>query len=509
VPVPAERVRALNAAPVRPERRFVLCWMTAVRRVRSNPTLERAADLARELGRPVLVLEALRCGYPHASDRLHAFAMEGMADNARRLAGRALHHPYLERAAGEGKGLLAACAARACAVVTDDFPTFFLPRMLAAAASRLDVRLEAVDASCVVPFRLAGRDFPSAVAYRRHLQAALPAWLERLPADAPLRRAPPPGGARLPPELLRRWPAADPADLAAPARVLSALPIDHRVPPARARGGAAAGEARLRAFLARGLDRYAEERREPGAGAASGLSPWLHFGHLSPFEVVRAVLRREGWTPPAAPLRPTGARAGWWGLGAGAEAFLDQLLTWRELGFATCAHRLDHREYGSLPEWALATLARHAGDPRPWRHDRRALEEARTHDPLWNAAQRQLRAEGVIHNTLRMLWGKKVLEWSASPEEALETLLELNDRWALDGRDPSSVSGVFWCLGRYDRPWPERPVYGSVRSMSSERTAAKVDVRGYLARYGPPDGEERRPDPCSRPRSDVRRRRRR
>ncbi|BDG05325.1 cryptochrome/DNA photolyase family protein [Anaeromyxobacter oryzae] len=485
MPVPAERVRKLNAAPVRADRAFVLHWMTCTRRVGSNPALERAVDLARELKRPVLVLEALRAGYPFASDRLHAFVMEGMAENARRIRGRALHLPYLERRAGEGKGLLEALARDACAVVTDDFPTFFVPRMLAAVAPRLDVALEAVDGSCVVPFRLAGRDHPTAYAYRRFLQRTLPAWIDRLPAEDPLARAPRPGRAAIPSDVLRRWPATDLADLARPGRILADLPIDHGVAPCR-RGGAAAGEARLAEFVERGLDAYAERRNDPDAEAASGLSPWLHFGHVGSFDVLRAVLRREGWTPRRLAPAANGARAGFWGLGAGAEAFLDQLLTWRELGFVTCAHRPDHRAYASLPEWARTTLARHARDRRPVRYGHDALAAAATGDPIWNAAQRQLLREGVIHGYLRMLWGKKVLEWSASPEAALEVLLDLNDRYALDGRDPNSVSGIFWCLGRYDRPWPERPIYGTVRSMSSERTAKKVALARWLARFGEP-----------------------
>jgi deoxyribodipyrimidine photo-lyase len=482
--VPAERVRSLNAAPRRADRRFVLYWMTCARRVRSNPALERAVELAREVGRPVLVLEALRAGYPYASDRLHAFVLEGTAENARRLRGRALHHAHVERAPGDGRGLLEALARDSCAVVTDDYPTFFVPRMLAAAAPRLDVALEAVDGSCVVPFRLAGKDFPTAYAYRRFLQKVLADWIDRLPAEDPLSRAPPVGRAAIPPEVLRRWPAVAPADLAAPARLVATLPIDHTVRPAERRGGAAAGEARLEAFLEGGLDRYAEEGRDPDAEATSGLSPWLHFGQLATFDVVRAVLRREGWTSQRLAPTARGAKAGFWGLSASAEAFLDELVTWRELGFVTCAARPDHREYASLPEWARATLARHAADRRPVRYDRAVLAAAETHDPLWNAAQRQLLRDGVIHPYLRMLWGKKVLEWSASPEEALEVLLELNDRHALDGRDPSSVSGIFWCLGRYDRPWPERPIFGTVRTMSSKNTARKVALARWLARYG-------------------------
>jgi deoxyribodipyrimidine photo-lyase len=140
--------------------------------------------------------------------------------------------------------------------------------------------------------------------------------------------------------------------------------------------------------------------------------------------------------------------------------------------------------YDSLPEWARRTLAEHEDDPREHLYELAAFRDAATHDPLWNAAQRQLRLEGRIHNYLRMLWGKKILEWSRTPQEALATMLDLNDRYALDGRDPNSLSGIFWCLGRYDRAWgPERPIFGKIRYMSSRNTARKVDVRGYLATY--------------------------
>ena len=492
MPVAPERILGVNDAPLRRERAFVLYWMIAQRRTRFNPALERAAELARELDRPLLVLEALRCAYPYASDRLHTFALQGMAENARRLARRGvLHHPWVERRAGDGKGLLEALSRHACAVVTDDYPTFFVPRMLAAAAKRLDVRLEAVDGSCIVPFRLAGRDFPSAYAYRRFLQRALPEWLQRLPREDPLARLPV-RRVRLPADVARRWPAADPATLADPGALVATLPIDHRVAPVSSRrGGAAEGEARLAAFLRRGLARYVEERGDPDAQVTSGLSPWLHFGHLSTFEAVRAVLRHEGWTPGQLARRADGKREGFWGASPSAEAFLDQIVTWRELGFVTCAQRPEHREYGSLPSWAQATLEKHARDPRPDLYAYEELAAARTGDALWNAAQRQLLEEGTIHNTLRMLWGKRILEWTASPREALEITLDLNDRHALDGRDPNSVSGIFWCLGRYDRPWaPERPVFGSVRYMTSQNTRRKHALEKTLKRFGG-DGAQR------------------
>ena len=180
-----------------------------------------------------------------------------------------------------------------------------------------------------------------------------------------------------------------------------------------------------------------------------------------------------------------GRREGFWGLSAPAEAFVDQLVTWRELGYNRCALDPDHDRYETLPDWARATLDEHAADPRPHLYDLAAFERAETHDPLWNAAQNQLVREGRIHNYLRMLWGKKVLEWSRSPREALAILIELNNRYALDGRNPNSYSGIFWIFGRYDRPWgPERPIFGKVRYMTSANTARKVRVVEYVERYG-------------------------
>jgi deoxyribodipyrimidine photo-lyase len=184
--------------------------------------------------------------------------------------------------------------------------------------------------------------------------------------------------------------------------------------------------------------------------------------------------------------RRDAGRGGFWGMSAPVEAFLDQLITWRELGFNACFYREDYDRYESLPEWSRRTLEGHATDPRPEPYTLSELEEARTSDELWNAAQTQLVREGRIHNYLRMLWGKKILEWSPSPHDALDRMIRLNNKYALDGRDPNSYSGIFWVLGRYDRAWgPRRPIFGTVRYMSSANTARKLHVREYLERYSP------------------------
>ena len=480
-----QRVRVGNDRDPRPDRDYVLYWMTASRRLSWNFALDHARDLARSQGRPLVILEALRCDYPYASARFHRFVLDGMAEHADALAGsNVTYHPYVERSVGEGRGLLKAMAARATVVVTDDHPGFIYPSMLEAAARRLSVRLEAVDGVGIVPFRSPERAFPTAHSFRRWLHRNLPDLL----AERPATRAP--GSSRdgglvsISDEIRERWPAVTAEELR-DEDLLRSLPVDHSVAPiVGATGGTRAARAVLRRFVRSRLGRYAEESNRPEAEATSGLSPWLHFGHISPHEVFAAVARAEGWTPVDLSETADGRREGWWGMSPGAESFLDQVITWRELGHNAARWMPGYQEWESLPEWARETLDRHAGDPRPHLYLRERLERAETHDPLWNAAQRQLVDEGRIHNYLRMLWGKKILEWSPDPSKALEVMLFLNDKYALDGRDPNSISGIFWVLGRYDRPWgPERSIFGKVRYMSSENTARKFPVKGYLEQH--------------------------
>lgn len=482
--IPATRIRVVTDVPERPDGAYVLYWMTAHRRTRYSFALDRAVEWANRLGRPLLVFEPLRCDYEWASDRFHRFVMEGMADQAARIArSRATYLPYVERRPGQGSGLLGALSEEACVVVADDAPIAFLPRMLRAAAARSRVRMEAIDSNGLFPVHSSEKTFLRAVDFRRHLQRCLPDHLQTLPSQDPLAELER-DGAEVPESVRSRWPAL-PMDEEAWLTLLPTLPIDHSVQPVPYRGGSSAGGAALDAFLDRHLDRYDEGRRDLDEPATSGLSPYLHFGHIGAYEVAQRVWRSEGWSTDRLSAKATGSRTGWWGLSEPGEAFLDQLVTWRELGFNMAAHEPDYRSYESLPAWAKETLDVHRNDPREPRYSLDELEEARTYDEIWNAAQRELRTEGRIHNYLRMLWGKKILEWTGSPEEAADVMIHLNDRWCVDGRDPNSYSGIFWCLGRYDRAWgPERPIFGKIRYMSSESTRRKLKLTGYLERFG-------------------------
>ena len=465
--------------------------MIASRRVTWNFALDRAVEWAEKLQKPVAILEALRCTSPWASDRMHRFMLDGMAEKAGWLAGAdVLYYPYLEPRPDAGKGLLAALAMSACVVVTDDFPCFFLPRMVASGARQVPVLLEAVDSNGLLPMRQAEKAYPTAYAFRRFLQKELPRHLMDFPKPNALLNAKLPKAKALPKEIAKSWPKASSALLNSGEKALAGISLNHEVSPVETRGGSTAAQTLLRSFLQNKLPNYAQARNEPAQRASSEISPYLHFGHISAHQIFSELTTREGWSPSHLALRATGSRSGWWGASKDAETFLDQVITWRELGFNCCQMRKDYDQFESLPAWALKTLRLHARDERSHVYSLEKFERAKTHDSLWNAAQTQLLQEGRIHNYLRMLWGKKIIEWSRSPEKALEIMVELNNKYALDGRDPNSYTGIFWCLGRYDRPWgPERPVFGTVRYMSAENTARKFNVRGYIQKYSSPSYE--------------------
>ena len=485
--VPNNRVTTCNDRGVNPAGDYVVYWMIAHRRADWNFSLQRAVEWAETFKKPLVILEALRCNYQWASDRIHRFIIEGMSENWRRLKGsKALYYPYVEQKIDEGKGLLAALASRACVVVTDDFPCFFLPRMVAAAASQVSVLLEKVDANGLLPMKEADQVFVRAFDFRRFLQKHLIPHLFIPPERDPIKFISVKSPCDIISEPYKRWPPAykfleDVASLD-----LKRLPLDHSVHPADTQGGARQAAVALVSFLRNSLSEYDILRNHPDDDATSGLSPYLHFGHISVHQIFQELADHEGWSPDSLATQASGKRAGWWGMSSGAEAFLDELVTWRELGYNMCYHRQDYDAFESLPHWARQTLEMHEQDRRSYVYSAYEMEYAATHDKLWNAAQNQLRIEGRIHNYLRMLWGKNILGWTTTPREALNTMIHLNNKYALDGRNPNSYTGIMWCLGRYDRPWgPERPVFGKVRYMSSLSTMRKVRVSNFIEKYQP------------------------
>jgi deoxyribodipyrimidine photo-lyase len=247
--------------------------------------------------------------------------------------------------------------------------------------------------------------------------------------------------------------------------LLESLALDRSVSPvAGARGGTSRALALLHSFIEEKLPFYADERNDPGLETQSGLSPYLHFGQVSPITIARAVRRASGVSE------------------AARVAFLEQLIVRRELSMNFVAHTAAYDSFACLPAWARATLAAHARDARPHQYSARQLEEGRTHDPYWNAAMSEMRLTGRLHGYMRMYWGKKIIEWSPSPAAAFRSALRLNNRYFLDGRDPNSYAGVAWCFGLHDRPWQQRPIFGMVRYMNESGLRRKFDIEGYVRR---------------------------
>lgn len=449
------RVHTLNDAPVRPRAAYVLYWMQMNRRTESNHALEFAATRANALGLPLLVYEGLTCTYPFASDRFHTFLLEAVPETSRRLSQRGIGYLFhLRRRRADPNNALYLLAERAALVVTDDYPVFIPREHNRSVPAKIGLPFIAVDSSCVVPMRLFEKKEYGAYTLRPKLHRLLAAHLR--PVDRVELRVPFKG--KLPHAELHTTVTGD--NIAA---LVAACEIDHAIKPVpAARGGRLAAEAQLRHFLENNLARYAANRNEPTEHATSGLSPWLHFGHISSLEIALAAklhAAEHGFDVPE---------------------FLEELIVRRELAFNHALHAADAMALTNVPNWAQETLRKHDADTRTWTYTREQFESASTHEPLWNAAQKELLLYGKIHGYYRMYWGKKIIEWSKSHQDALDTMIYLHDRYALDGRDPNTYTNILWCFGLHDRPWGEREIFGMTRFMSFEGMKRKTGVDAYI-----------------------------
>lgn len=473
------RLRQVNDQPIQEAGRFVLYWSQMYRRWNHNHALDCALTWSRQLKKPLVMYEGLRLDYPWSSARLHTFILQGMQDNWAKAKELGVNYwPFVATPEDNGAGLLRRIAQDACLIVTDDYPMFIIPRQTAALAAKAACRVVAVDSNSIVPLSLLGAVCSAAAHLRPRIHKAFAeAWQHRASPEPSIDKSV--SGPVDPP--FNMWEAND---LAA---FVASLPIDQTVRPLQGSvGGSTAGRHLLKTFMKHRLSGYAEKRSNPTPpedGHASELSAHLHFGHISIEEVVVTVLGKK-WSPRQLSLANRGKREGYYNDDPDINSFLDEALTWRDLGYHWHRHRADDTVSldRSLPKWANQTLNKHAGDRREHLYSEEQFEAADTHDDLWNAAQIELVRTGRIQNYLRMLWGKKVLEWSESPAEAYRILEHLNNKYAIDGRDPNSYTGILWCFGLFDRPWaPERPIFGVVRYMSSDNTARKFRIRDYLS----------------------------
>lgn len=422
---------------------FVLYWAQSARRLRNNLGLEHAIRVANDRRLPVVVYESIRPDYPAANDRIHSFVLEGVARNRADAEARGLRYVFfLPRTRDDARGVVTRLASRARLVVTDEYPTFVVRDHLRSFMRRTPVALESVDGNGLIPMRAFAKEQYSAKFLRDRAHRMFEERWCAMDESEP-RKA-----------FKGDLDVAD-YDGRDPRAAAAQCDIDHSVSIVATPGGRAAAIARLEAFVGDGLRGYANERNRD-LRHTSGLSPDLHFGHVGIHEVAERVLRSDA---PAEDI----------------DSFLEEAVIRRELSFNFCFYREDHDSLTSLPDWAKKTLDAHRGDRRKPQYSYEELEAAATYDDVWNLSQRQLLATGTMHGYLRMLWGKKIIEWSATPEDAHAAMIRMHEKWALDGRDPNTHAGVMWCFGKHDRPWaPQRPIFGSIRYMSSDSTRRKV-----------------------------------
>lgn len=474
-----------NSKEVNKDGDYVLYWMQINRRLHYNYALEYAIAWANKLDKPLLIYEGLNADYPWASDRFHTFIMEGMNENLieAKESGANLFS-YVEPESGDGKGLLYSLAEKACCVISDEYPVFIIRNHNEKVGKRLEVPYTTIDSNGIIPLGITEKDPYSAYLFRKIMQKHFLEAFTNPPKENPLNELENKSAVTLGKDFLKKYPSAE-ESLKNIADTVAAISIDREVGPIDSEGTRSAALAQLNHFIEHDLMEYGERRNHPDENKVSGMSSWLHFGKISEYEIVKAALKKQpaGWD--VASVKPNnGARNGFFGGHQSIESFLDEVITWREVGFHFAHHRDDYDKFESLPDWVLESLDEHKDDVREYTYTLEELEYSKTHDELWNAAQTQLREEGIIHNYLRMLWGKKVIEWTSDHRTALDHLIHLNNKYAIDGRDPNSYSGIFWCFGRFDRPWQEREIFGKLRYMTSESTRNKVRLKQYLDRFG-------------------------
>ncbi len=440
-----DRIRWLNGGAPR-DGRYVLYWMQASCRAECNHALEYAIRLANERGKPVVACFGLTADFPEANARHYTFLLEGLRDAQRGLERRGIPLVIVR---GSPDEVAVDLAREACLVVTDCGYLRIQRAWRARAAERMACALVQVESDVIVPVETASpKEAYAAATLRPRITALLSRF--RVPVrETPLRSAP---ATDLPRSI----------DLRDPAAIVRALGVDRSVPPvAGVTGGAAKASHVLATFVEQKLRTYHDDRNDPSLRGQSGLSPYLHFGHIAPLQIVEAVKGRRG---------------------PGVKAFLEELIVRRELSMNFTHYNDAYDRFDGLPSWCRATLHAHQHDPRPYRYSIEQLDAAKTHDAYWNAAQTEMVRTGTMHGYMRMYWGKKILEWSDRPQEAFRTALLLNNKYQLDGRDPNSFAGVAWCFGKHDRPWAERPVFGMVRYMNAKGLERKFDIDGYVRR---------------------------
>lgn len=449
----SERVRLLNDRAENQNADYVLYWMQMYKRADHNHALDFAIRKANELDLPLLVYEGLKYYYPWASDRIHAFILEGVNEKRDSFADRGISYVfYLQKDGGSPKQTVKKAAAGAALIVTDDYPCFIIPSHNEAISKKAEVAVYAVDSNGILPMSCFEKEEYAAYTIRPKINRRLDDYFKPF-SETELKRKDTGIRPDCPDTLFEDDEIA---------KLAAECDIDHSVSPSPVyKGGTANARRRLEKFVGEILPYYDKTRNKPEMDGSSRLSAYLHFGFISSLEAALAARHSDA---------PEEAK----------EAFLEELIVRRELSFNFTRFNSSYDSLASLPDWARETMREHAADEREYLYSLEELESAETHDELWNAAQREMTETGEMHNYVRMLWGKNVIAWSEDYETAFDALEHLNNKYCLDGRDPNSYAGILWCFGKHDRAWFERPVFGKLRYMTSGSTGKKFGSAKYI-----------------------------
>ena len=449
--VQPERIRRLNDEWPRGGD-YVLYWMQASQRAECNHALEWAVRRADELGQPTVAVFGLTDKYPEANERHYAFLLEGLRETQEVLRRRGVQ--LVVRRAWPALAALQ-LAEQASVLVTDRGYTRHQKAWRRHVAKEAPCQAVQVESEVIVPVETASdKQEYAAATLRPKLHRHLKRYLVPLEQGGPKRDS-----------LGLRFESVVLDDVDA---LLGGMSIDRTARRVKAFvGGGSEANRLLQAFIAKKLQHYASRRNDPSLDIQSHQSPYLHFGQTSALLIALKVAGARG-VPQAAK-----------------DAYLEELIVRRELAVNFVHYNPQYGGYACLPDWARRTLEEHGDDVRPAVYTLRQLEGAETGDRYWNAAMREMLLTGKMHNYMRMYWGKKILEWSGRPEQAFRTLLYLNNKYFLCGRDPNGWANVAWCFGLHDRPWKERPVFGKVRYMNAAGLERKFDMSGYLRKVEP------------------------
>ncbi len=434
----------LNDRPLRGRGKYVLYWMQAAQRAEFNHALEFAIQRANELHLPVVAVFGLTDDYPDANLRHYRFMLEGLCRTQVSLEERGIKL-VVRRKSPDSAAI--ETAKRAAMAVVDAGQLRIQREWRQTAADKIDCPLYQVEANLIVPVEQAsGKEEFSAGTFRPRITVKLPYYLKKLKQTKPIK-------------ISTRIDFGS-FNISNLDKALGKLKIDRTVKPAeKFTGGASCAKKLLAEFINKKLDRFADDRNDPNADCVSNLSPYLHFGQISPFYIALEVLKT------ASP---------------GKEAFLEELIVRRELSHNFVWYNKEYDSFDALPAWAKRTLNFHSRDRREYTYTVKHFEGAKTHDSYWNAAQKEMVLTGRMHGYMRMYWGKKILEWSKSPQQAFKIALYLNNKYELDGRGANGFAGVAWCFGKHDRAWSERPVFGKIRYMNAAGLKRKFDIDAYV-----------------------------